>query len=566
MRELLLLLNIKAHSFLKNVFEWKWQTIVKNVSSLMIFGGFAVGVFFLARIATFYLLHEAHIGQFLFHRFLSMLLYVFFITINLGNMIVSYATLYRSQEVNFLMGLPIDHAKIFLLKFVDNFFYSSTTLSLIGFAVLLGYGSVYDLPWYHSLFVLFFILLPFMLIAGIIAVITLMLLMKAAFRIGVRRLLAIIGTLYVMAIYAYFKIVSPVELVSQVMKHYPDVNEYFGYLDPPLVRYLPSHWVSEYLYWSSNGEPSRAIPYFTLLFLTMLALIVAAGLMARRYYYTSWLAASDKQSTKGERRRRILFRSLEFGHRSFLSSQTEVVLKRDVWLFLREPSQWLHLLLMLLLLLIFLISMSTFELKLTQPFLQAVTFLVVFLFNGFLIASVSLRFVFPAVSLESESFWCVRSSPLSMKKLYWHKFLFALALVMVVAELLSVASLSMLVHDTSLVIFGALCTGLIALALTSLNLGAGTYFALFKEKNPIRVASSQGASLTFLASMIYLTVIVGAMVVPLNKYFESMILFRAPAQQWLYMPTNVVAVLSLVLFALSTNVGLRSIKGDVKNI
>jgi ABC-2 type transport system permease protein len=495
-----------------------------------------------------------------------MLLYVFFITINLGNMIVSYATLYRSQEVNFLMGLPIDHAKIFLIKFVDNFFYSSTTLSLIGFAVLLGYGSVYDLPWYHYLFVMFFILFPFMLIAGIIAVITLMLLMKAAFRIGVRRLLAIIGTLYITVIYAYFKIVSPVELVSQVMKHYPDVNEYFGYLDPPLVRYLPSHWVSEYLYWSSNGEPARAIPYFTLLFLTMLALIVVAGLMARRYYYSSWLAATDAQSMTGKRRRRILFRSLEFGHRSFFSSQTEVVLKRDIWLFLREPSQWLHLLLMLLLLLIFLISMGTFEMKLTQPFLQAVTFLVVFLFNGFLIASVSLRFVFPAVSLESESFWCVRSSPLSMNKLYWHKFLFALSLVMVVAEVLSVASLSMLVHDTPLVVFGSLCTGLIALALTSLNLGAGTYFALFKEKNPIRVASSQGASLTFLVSMIYLTVIVGAMVVPLNKYFESMILLGVPAQRWLYMPTNIVVVLSLVMFTISTSIGLRSLKGDVKNI
>ena len=566
MRELLLLLNVKAHSFLKSVFEWKWPTVLKNISSILIFGGFAVGVFILTRGTTIYLLYEAHIGQFLFHRFLSMLLYVFFITINLGNIIVSYATLYRSQEVTFLMGLPIDHAKIFLIKFVDNFFYSSSTLLLIGLAVLLGYGSVYDLPWYHYLFVMFFILLPFMLIAGVMAVIMLMLLMKAAIRVGVKRLLAIIGGLYMGAIYVYFRVVNPVDLVSQVMKHYPDVNEYFGYLDPPMVHYLPNHWVAEYLYWSSTGEPTRAIPFFTLLALTMLALIVLAGLMARRLYYSSWLAASDAHAMGGKRQRKARLRFLEFGQQEYFSPQTNAILKRDILLFVREPSQWLHLLLMLLLLVIFLISISSLELRLSQPFLQAVTYLVIFLFNGFLIASVSLRFVFPAVSLESESFWCVRTSPLSMTRLYLHKFFFALGVVLLVSEVLAIASFSRLVYETHLVVFGSLCTGFIAIALTSLNLGAGTYFALFKEKNPIRVASSQGASLTFLASMIYLTVIVVVLVVPLNRFFESWILFRKPAEHLLYMPTNVVITLSLLVFTLSTGLGLRSLKGDVNNI
>ena len=111
MRELLLIFNMKANSFLKRIFEFKLETVVKDVSSLLIFGGFAVGVFVLSRTVTLYLLQDAHIGQFLFHRFLSMLLYVFFITVNLGNMIVSYATLYRSQEVGFFMALPLTHQR-----------------------------------------------------------------------------------------------------------------------------------------------------------------------------------------------------------------------------------------------------------------------------------------------------------------------------------------------------------------------------------------------------------------------------------------------------------------------
>ena len=562
MRELLLILNLKAHGFLRTIFAPTWQGWVKNIASVLIFGGFAVGVFFISRAATLYLLQEAHIGQFLFHRFLSMLLYVFFVTVNLGNMIVCYATLYRSQEVSFLMTMPVTHAKLFLIKFVDNFFYSSTTLSLVGFAVLLGYGSCFSFPWYHYLVTIFLVLLPFMLIAGIIAVMVLMLLIKVASRIGIRWLLALIVTLYLSVIYAYFKITNPVELVNEVMKHFPDVNEYFGYLDPQFVRYLPNHWVTEYFYWSINGDPARATANVSLLCFTMLGLIVVAGLIGRRYYYESWLAASDAQIMRGPGKQQFRLKLFEFGRKSFLRPQTDVIIRRDIWLFLREPSQWLHLLLMLVLLLIFLISMSSLEVKLVQPLMQAASFLVVFLFNGFLVASIALRFVFPSVSLEGEAFWVLRTSPYPLKELYWQKFAVAFLSLLVLSEFLSVTSVGMLRDDPQLIALAMLSTVFITLALASMNLGAGTYFASYREKNPIRVASSQGASVTFLISMVYLTMIVLILIVPLNDYFERLIQSGTQPSSWLVAPSIGVAILSLLCVLISTGVGLKAIRRD----
>ena len=562
MHELLLILNLKAKGFLKSVFTSSWQGQIKNLASALIFGGFAVAVFFISRGATLYLLQEAHIGQFLFHRFLSMLLYVFFVTVNLGNMIVCYATLYRSEEVSFLMALPVTHAKIFLIKFVDNFFYSSTTLSLVGFAVLLGYGSCFNFPWYYYLITVFLVLLPFMLIAGIIAVMVLMLLIKVASRIGMRWLLTIISMLYLGAIYAYFKITNPVDLVNEVMKHYPDVNEYFGYLDPPFVHYLPNHWVTEFFYWSINGDPTRALANLSLLFFTTLGLIVVAGLIGRRYYYESWLAASDAQMMLGPGKKPLKLKLLEFGRKTFLPPQADAVLKRDIWLFLREPSQWLHLLMLLVLLLIFLVSISSLELKLTQPLMQAVSFLVVFMFNGFLMASIALRFVFPSVSLEGEAFWVVRTSPYVLKDLYWQKFTSWFLLQLTLAEFLSVTSVGMMRPDPQLIGLSAVATGFISLALTSLNLGAGTYFAAFKEKNPIRVASSQGASVTFLISMLYLTMVVMMLIVPLTGYFERLIRFGPQSASWMLFPAVGVAVVSVLCVVVSTGIGLRSFERD----
>ncbi|MBI5471292.1 MAG: hypothetical protein HY961_03005 [Ignavibacteriae bacterium] len=569
MRELLVVLNTRAQSFLKRVFELRWQTVVQNISSLLIFGGFAVAVFLVARFATDYLITEAHIGLFLFHRFLSMLLYVFFVTVNVGNMIVAFSTLYKSQEVNFLMSLPISHAKIFLIKFVDNFFYSSSTLTLLGLAMLLGYGSFFDLPWYYYFFVMFFIMLPFMLIAAILAITTLMLLIKLGTRIGFRLLLVLVLCVYSGGVYLYFNATNPMSLVEDVMKLWPNVNEYMGYLDPPFVKVLPNHWVAEFLYWSLHGEYARALPYFSMLFLTMLGLIALAGLMARRFYYESWLAIADLQAGRPaiSGKTRSLFASssflkASFLKRSFLKPHWDVLVKRDLSLFLREPSQWLHLLLMVVLLGMFLVSLATLKLTFEQPAMQATAFMIIFMFNGFLIASIALRFVFPTVSLEGDAFWCVRTSPTQLSKLYWYKVVTALVGVGVVAEFLSFVSVFLFRQDASLALVSAIIIFFVTLTLTGLNVGAGSYFAMYKERNPIRVASSQGASLTFLASMLYLTVVVTLSLIPLNNYFTTWHAADGFSIRWALMPLAVIAIISSVIFAFSTRVGLRAIRND----
>jgi ABC-2 type transport system permease protein len=246
-----------------------------------------------------------------------------------------------------------------------------------------------------------------------------------------------------------------------------------------------------------------------------------------------------------------------------LERQTDVLLKRDFWMFFREPGQWLHLLLMSVLLMVFLVSVSSLELKLTQPLLQTTSFLVVFLFNGFLVASLLLRFVFPAISLEGEPFWCVRSAPVSLRKLYLYKLLVSLVMVLAIAEALVAASTYLLRSDPVLLRFALICMGSIAVGLTGLNLGAGAYFVAYKEKNPIRVASSQGASLTFLASMSFLSFSAMIVILPLKKYFDNLIIRGWLTTDWMVLPIVLVGVVSLVVFLVSTGVGLRALHRDL---
>jgi ABC-2 type transport system permease protein len=310
------------------------------------------------------------------------------------------------------------------------------------------------------------------------------------------------------------------------------------------------------------GDSVRAFPFLFMLLIALATLVLIAWLMARRFYYDSWVSAADALAGGGERRRGRGVRFLELGGDPLLPGRADAFLRRDFWMFFREPSQWLHLGMMIVLLVVFVVSVSSLEMKTTQPLLQAVTFIVVFLFNGFLVASVTLRFVFPAVSLEGDAFWAVRSAPVPLTKLYWGKFLASFGMVVLVAELLALLSIGLIRDNAALLVLSAVCSASVALALTSMNLGAGAAFAVYREKNPIRIASTQGASLTFLLSMIYLAFVVSVLVIPLHGYFERLLRGEAAPGTWILAPMAVIVVGSLAVFAISTRVGLRAIQRD----
>lgn len=520
MGDLIHILRYKLLIFLKINTDWRAESLIKTLASGLVYAGFALGAYFFTRLTLTFLIDQAHIGLFLLHRFFSMLLFVFFLSITAGNIIVSYATLYRSHETTYLMTRPISYTTTFIIKFLENFFYSSTTLFFIGLAVLAGYGSYFQFSPGDYAVVLLFIMLPLMLIAALIGVMGLMGLLVLAVRIGVRPVIIGVAATYLLLVFSFFSLTNPTQLVNEVMQFYPDVDRYFGFLDPAFVRWLPSHWVSESLYWLVAGEPSRAIPHLLILNAISAASIFAAILIARRFFYPTWILSNALQVRE---KPGILRKSaISFGSNSRLDPQSESLLKKELWNFLREPSQWIHLAVILLLMGLFAGSIVQIEIIHANPFLQTVSYMVVFLFNAFLISSIALRFVYPLASLDAQAAWKTLSAPVGMSKIASWKFLPALGISILIAE-----SLNALVHfpltgSTDLLGFSSAVVFCSTVALISLNYGMGSYFATFTERNPIRIASSQGASLAFLLSLAFLVFLVAVLFFPLQSTFENL--------------------------------------------
>lgn len=561
MRQLFIIVKYKLWRGLKGVLSVRLSSITKNVATIVVLGGFSIGMFFFAQLVTSYLINEAKIGLFLFHRFVSMVLFVFFLAINLGNLVVAYSTLYKSEEVIFLLTQPISFEKIFIIKFLDNFFHSSSTLFLIGVSVLAGYGSVFQLPWSYYLIILLGLIFPFMILAAALAVIMLLGLMKLAAKISLRRLIGGLLLIYLATLIAFFQITNPIHMTEQVMKFYPDVNQYFSQFDPAIVAYLPNHWVADSLFFLVRGELARAIPYVEVLLLAMVGSLIICALLAFWLYYPTWLTSRELKWERGKQKRQpVSF--LDFQANSPLGVQTEVLLKKDFWQFFREPSQWLHLVIMIFLVLVFIVSVASARVRMSDPFLQTVSYSLIMTFNGFLIASIALRFVFPMISIEGQSFWSILSSPVQPKKVYWLKFIVSFTFVFIVAIALSVFSNYSLLRFGPLLATALVSSFSLSLGLVTLNLASGSYFVNYREKNAIRVASSPAASLTFLLSLSFLSLVVMTLFIPLHQYFEYLILGRSYLQGAMTAPLIVLVGISLVLAGTASHIGLRALRRD----
>jgi ABC-2 type transport system permease protein len=560
MRTFVHILWYKVKIFFKLNSEVSLRTMLKNAASLIVFGSFTFGAYMLSHEITRYVMEETRLGLFLLHRFLSMILFVFFLSINVGNIIVSYATLYRSKETHYLLSMPVSHTALFVIKFLENFFYSSTTLLAVALASFAGYGSYFGVSWLFYLVAVLLLFFPFMLLAAALGVMALLLLMKIAENVGTKALLVSVVLGYVGSVYGYFKTTNPMALVNNVIKFYPHVDQYFGFLEPKFVHYFPSNWFADALYWNLRGNLSESFVSLSLLVGVSFVATAAMVLMGKKFFYNTWLVSMELRAKSNiEQTARGMF---AFIKKPLIPEQISVLIKKDFWHFLREPSQWIHFCIISILIVIFIGSISRLHFPFERALLDTVSYMVIYVFNAFLISSIALRFVYPMMSIEGLSFWKVRSAPITLSKVYWLKFFLAFIPIVILGELLSIASHHPLAEFSFLRDLAMLGVVFVTFSFVSINLSAGSFFVNYRETNPIRVSSSQGATLTFLAGIIYLVFIVVVLFAPLNNFFTAVILKKSFEPQSLMPSVLLLCTVSLVVGVVGNAVGMRSLRRD----
>ncbi len=560
MNDLRTVLGAKAAVISKSLSDFRPHGVIRNISSLIIFGGMAVGMFLMTRNFTWFLVSQLGVGVETLDRLVTVILFAFFVSANFMSVILSYATLFAAREVEFLQTLPIAHTNLFALRMGENVITSTGVLLLIGVSGVLGFGAVFHVAWYQYALMMFAVMMPLVFIAGILGVFMLMVLIYVASRIGVRRMLAVALPLYSAVLFLSYHLTDPVSIIRIAVASSHGEAPAAGELAGPSALWLPHEMASSALRCIISGDQGGAFLSIAGL-LGMLALLMVIVLYAgSRLYYTTWLLVGEFHGHREHVRWLRTTMWLDLGRRWTRRPNAEAVIKRDLLQFIRDPVQRIHGVMMAALVIITAVIGAISILPPMRTLPWALAMVTILVFDGFLVASIALRFVFPAVSQEGNAFWCVRTAPISLSRLYWMKFVVWVPLVLVPAEILVWFTLPM-ARAPELVMWA--CAGATVFAvigLVSINLGAGAYYATQREENPVKVAASQGASVTFLVSLSYIMLTFALLVIPVAR-----VLAGAPAAVaggLLRSAVMIIAVISVCVFVLANTMGILALRKD----
>jgi ABC-2 type transport system permease protein len=127
---------------------------------------------------------------------------------------------------------------------------------------------------------------------------------------------------------------------------------------------------------------------------------------------------------------------------------------------------------------------------------------------GFVMATVAVRFVFPAVSAEGAAFWIIRNAPISFSDFLWSKFWIGLVPVMVLTEGLVIAANRFLGVDPFLQVVAAGAIFFLCFALVGLATGLGARYPRFGADANQVAGSYGGIAFMILAVLLIIVMIV----------------------------------------------------------
>jgi ABC-2 type transport system permease protein len=328
-----------------------------------------------------------------------------------------------------------------------------------------------------------------------------------------RDILMLMGLLFAASLVMLLRYIRPERLLR--VESLPDITDFFATLQSPLAPLLPSFWAGETLFASLQG--GRDLLHGAALWTTAIGLTLVVRAAHERWHFSGFSNAQEARKARFTRLQGLdrVFRLLP------LSVVRRHLLLKDVRVFMRDVSQWSQLLLLLALVAVYLYNFRVLDLE-RIPYMSGVIKNVYAFVNlgmaGFVMATVAVRFVFPAVSAEGAAFWIIRTAPISLSDFLWSKFWTGLVPVFVLSEGLTIAANQLLGVDPLLKVVTALAIVFMSFALVGLATGLGARYPRFAADNPSQVAGSYGGIAYMVIAVMFILIVIVLLGWPSSVY------------------------------------------------
>jgi ABC-2 type transport system permease protein len=526
----------------------------------VMFAGVGVIVFAALFQAAYWLTSQLEsyedLGDYLLRLGLSWLFLSFLSFLAFSGVVTALSTFFLSEDLRVLFTAPLPVRRLFHARFVRTVAQASWMVVIFLAPVLMGVGRARcaGLAFYVAAVLT---TIPFAVIPVAAGTLVTLLLVNTFPARRARDILMLMGLLFAASLVILLRVIRPEQLMKA--ESLPDLTDFFATLQSPITPMLPSFWAGEALFASLRGGGDWL--HFGALWTTALAAVVLVRMACERWYFTGYSRAQETPKARFTQLRRLeaLVRLLP------LSAMRRQLLVKDVKIFLRDVSQWSQLLLLMALVLVYLYNFRVLDLE-RIPYMTAVVKNVYAFVNlgmaGFVMATVAVRFVFPAVSSEGAAFWIIRTSPVSLRDFLWSKFWAGLVPVLALTEMLTIAGNQFLGVDPFVKVMAALAIVFMSFALVGLAIGLGARYPRF-DADPAQAAGSYGGVAFMIQAVLFVIVMVVLLGWPASIYlFQRARRFPVTTSQQILMTGCFAsaAAISIATWLMSMRSGVRALR------
>ena len=527
----------------------------------VLFGAIGLAVFAALFAGSFWVTWQAagydELGNYLIRIGLSWLFLTFLSFLAFSAVVASLSTFFLSDDLRLIMVAPVASRRLFFARFARTLAQSGWMVVVFLVPVLAGIGFAKCAPWAFVATVILTVI-PFVIIPVALGSVLTLALVNVFPARRARDILMFMGLVFATSLVLLLRFLQPERLLR--VESMPEVTAFFATLQSPITPLLPSFWAGEALFAGVQGGSDWL--HIGALWTTAAALVVMVGAAFERWHFAGFSKSQEARKARFAR-----FHALDALARVLpWSPVRRHLLIKDVKVFLRDVSQWSQLLLLVALMLVYLYNFRVLDLD-RLPYMSGVVKNLYAFLNlamaAFVMATVAVRFVFPAVSAEGAAFWIIRTAPISLRDFLWSKFWSGLVPVLVLSEILIVAGNELLGVDPFLKQMSAVAIVFMSFALVGLATGLGARYPRFAADNPSLVAGSYGGVAFMIVAVLFILVMIGLLGWPSSVYLFSQVRNRPLTdfqQVMFYLCFASAAILSVAIWLLGMRTGVQALQ------
>ena len=497
-----------------------------------------------------------------------------------SNAIISFGTLFRSDETAFLLATPVPADSVFAYRLFESVTFSSWAFLVLGVPLMAGYGlsvgvnlppqylapaldelsrvgpeAVRHLavssvtPWYFPVVVLAYFV-PFVIIPAAVGGLA-ALVLAAYLPDQVKRVLGwSVAAGLAIAVSLAVWIHGAIDTDSMFSTRW--LHGILGRMNFSRSLFLPSTWVTHGLLRCARGELAETGYWWLVLASTAaMGLVVcwaAGGRLLRKAWSRSCSHTSQRRRAKGAW---ALAR---------WAPALRLMVGKDWRLFARDPVQWSQCAILFGLMGFYVLNLRSFAYHSGRPLWRNLTALLNLTATSLVLATVTTRFIFPLLSLEGRRFWLLGLAPVKRSTILWSKFLLSFSAALGITVPLIVLSDFMLKLSLATTVHHVAATAFICFGVSGLSVGLGAVYPNWREESPSKIVSGFGGTLNLLLSVGFVIAVVVLTVLPyalaLRRLGEGTVEVGVDAL-WGMVGT---AALSLAAGLVPMHLGLRALR------